>query len=299
MNTRRTSPELGPETMAKYIAQRDSLDNSSNEDKVSDLFKRWVLPDPFDPAYAASGLEYNTGMSMSSHLTPAYPGLPSLYKVSQPKPDFVYGYSGSDNSPFTGSHNLAMDRLDQHPNQEFAKANASGLQFPFFAIELKADAGTFGCLWVATNQCAGDAGACLNAAERLNDLLAEAGGEMLDNLTYCVAADNSFAHLYVSWKPERLRYYLHEIGAYRLSYEEDFKEFRRQVRNIIDWGRDERLRQIKASLDFILEEERKSKAREAKARPPPSAGSSSSTGPPSKRGRASSSSTGGRGGGQY
>jgi len=103
----------------------------------------------------------------------------------------------------------------------------------------------------------------------------------------------------VSWKPERLRYYLHEIGAYRLSYEEDFKEFRRQVRNIIDWGRDERLRQIKASLDFILEEERKSKAREAKARPPPSAGSSSSTGPPSKRGRASSSSTGGRGGGQY
>jgi hypothetical protein len=106
---------------------------------------------------------------------------------------------------------------------------------------------------------------------------------MVDNLTYCVAMDNRLAQLYVSWKPERLDYYMREVGTYRLSYEEDFKEFRRHVRNILDWGKDKRLSQIKEALDVILEENRKEAARAAKARPSSNSGSDGS----SKRRRSS------------
>ncbi|KAL2260572.1 hypothetical protein VTK26DRAFT_5367 [Humicola hyalothermophila] len=153
-------------------------------------------------------------------------------------------------------------------------------------MELKADAGTFGSLGVATNQCAGDAAACLNAAERLNDFLAKTNHPMVDNLTYCVAMDNQFAQLCVSWKPERLDYYMTEIGAYRLSYEEDSKDFRRHVRNILDWGKNKRLGQVKEALDIILEEDRK---RATKAIPPPPPSASGSESSSSKRRRSSGS----------
>jgi hypothetical protein len=91
---------------------------------------------------------------------------------------------------------------------------------------------------------------------------------MLDNLTCCLAMDNRLAQLYVSWKPGRLQYCSHEIGAYGLSYEDDFRECRRHVRNILGWGKDGRLAQIREALDVILEEDRKEAARAARARPP-------------------------------
>jgi len=34
----------------------------------------------------------------------------------------------------------------------------------------------------------------------------------------------------------------------------DFQNFREQVRNILDWGKDERLKHIRGALDIILEE---------------------------------------------
>jgi hypothetical protein len=281
---RRNSPELSDEALAEYLQERGRLDDRCVEADVTKLAEKWVLPSMSHPSYKESGLERTDGLPLANHLTPACPGVPASVRVTQPKPDLLYGYSGAADTPaFTDSQTIAQFSLDQYPNQCFAIANNFGLRFPFFAMELKADAGTFGSLWVAANQCAGDAAACLNAAERLNDLLAETNQPMVDNLTYCVAMDNRLAQLYVSWKPERLQYYMCEVGTYRLSYEEDFKEFRRHVRNILDWGKDKRLSQIKEALDVILEENRKEAARAAKARPSSNSGSDGS----SKRRRSS------------
>jgi hypothetical protein len=105
--------------------------------------------------------------------------------------------------------------------------------------------------------------------------------------------DNNTAQLYVSWKEDDLNYCLQRVDAFLLSRPEDFKNFRKQVRNFLDWGKDTRLKQIRDALDIILEENRKKAAERAKTRQPPSDGSPTTTGKtrksPSSRGRGGSS----------
>ncbi|KAF5972207.1 hypothetical protein FCOIX_9474 [Fusarium coicis] len=47
---------------------------------------------------------------------------------------------------------------------------------------------------------------------------------------------------------------MQKIKTFILQRPEEFLEFRRFVRNIIDWGRDEHLESIKSSLDVLVEE---------------------------------------------
>ena len=157
---------------------------------------------------------------------------------------------------FTQPQLLAQTML--HPrNPDYPTATLQGLRFPFFAIEFKAAGGTKGDLWVATNQCAGASSACVNAVERLNLLLREHESlQLVDNVTYSVTVDNNIAQLYISWKEDNLNYFLQRVGAFLLSSPDHFKDFRKQVRNILDWGKDKRLKRIGDALDIILEKNR-------------------------------------------
>jgi hypothetical protein len=65
-----------------------------------------------------------------------------------------------------------------------------------------------------------------------------------------------------------------------------FIEFRKHVLNIIDWGKDKRLNEIRVSLNTLLEESSKRASESAKCRQPPSDGSATSR---SKRQKSSSS----------
>ncbi|KAF2254788.1 hypothetical protein BU26DRAFT_379878, partial [Trematosphaeria pertusa] len=130
-----------------------------------------------------------------------------------------------------------------------------GLRFPFFAIEFKAAGSTRGDLWVATNQCAGASSACLSAIDQLIASLREYT-QRVDNLCYCIAVDNNTAQLYISWREDDLNYYLQQAEAFLLWSPEHFRNFRKQVRNILDWGKDARLQQIRDALDIILTENR-------------------------------------------
>ncbi len=65
------------------------------------------------------------------------------------------------------------------------------------------------------------------------------------------------ARLYVSWKHDELDFYMANVKSFLLQEPERYIEFRKCVRNIIDWGRDKRLNQIRNSLDILLEKSRK------------------------------------------
>ncbi|KAM0562322.1 hypothetical protein ACHAPJ_002009 [Fusarium lateritium] len=73
------------------------------------------------------------------------------------------------------------------------------------------------------------------------------------------------ARMYISWKQENL-FNIQKVRSFALQEPDHFLEFRKYVRNIIDWGRDERLRTIKAALDILVEERLKVAS---KNRPPP------------------------------
>jgi hypothetical protein len=62
---------------------------------------------------------------------------------------------------------------------------------------------------------------------------------------------------YVSWKPDELKYYMRKVKSFLLQEPEKYVEFRKHVWNIIDWGKGKRLKEIRKSLDSLLEESRK------------------------------------------
>ena len=266
LRAERDSPGPSSQEICGYIHGLEILAEGCNEADVEGFLEDTVFPKPLNLTYGRSlGLESAKSSLMSSHLIPNNPDSP--FKVSGPKPDLLYGYSGAlRDGAFTQPQFLTQTGL--HPqNTRFAEATIQGLRFPFFAIEFKAAGGTRGDLWVATNQCAGASSACLNAVDRLNSSLPQHPSvQRVDNLSYSIAVDNNTAQLYISWKEDDLNYYLQRVDAFLLSRPEDFKSFRKQVRNILDWGKDTRLTQIRDALDTILEENRKKAAEYAKSR---------------------------------
>lgn len=267
---RHDSSELSAEEIRVVLRQLSDLTvGACDEDELVAFLNATVFPNPLtDPLYgSATGLTSSSKAHMSRHLVPTNPTYPVPYRVTQPRPDRLYGYSGKRDTAFTEPQLLAQTIL--HPEiPGYPVATSSGIRFPFLAIEFKT---TQGDLWVATNQCAGASSACLNAVDRLNTaLLDHQSGLRVDNLSYSIAVDNNTAELYVSWKGDDLNHYLQRIGAFLLSSEEHFQSFRKQVRNILDWGRDTRLTQIRDALDTILEEHGKKASEDAKARPSPS-----------------------------
>jgi len=93
------------------------------------------------------------------------------------------------------------------------------------------------------------------------------------------------ARLYITWKHDDLRYYMASVKNFLLQDPDHYLEFRKHVRNIIDWGGGKRLEEIRDSLDILLEEGRKTVSEQAKSRPPPSNGSATSSGGKEKSSR--------------
>ncbi|KAF4622712.1 hypothetical protein G7Y89_g14314 [Cudoniella acicularis] len=205
------------------------------------------------------------------------PDTGTQWKVSTPIPDMLFGYDSKRAFPDAAS---SVRKLD-------AAANSQGLLFPFMVVEFKADGRSgAGSLWVATNQCQGGSASCINIAERLNYQLRQCESEnvqQIDTAAFSIAMSGTEARLYISWKQNELDYYTNIVDRFLLLDPDHYLKFRKYVRNIVDWGRDKRLKQIQASLDTLLE----------KGMPIPSSDSSQKRkGSPSSSSRASSSKRG-------
>lgn len=168
-------------------------------------------------------------------------------------------------------------------------ANSQNLIYPFFVVEFKADgpSGT-GSLWVATNQCLVGSTTCVNIVERLNNCLKQCDNkeiQLIDSATFSVAMNGTEARLYISWKHDELISYMANVNSFLLQRPDHYVEFRKYVLNIIDWGKDEYLKDIQRSLDSLLEESARKSSEAAKSRRTPSDDSASGS---SRKRRASS-----------
>ncbi|KAF1993241.1 hypothetical protein P154DRAFT_450704 [Amniculicola lignicola CBS 123094] len=197
---------------------------------------------------------------MTSSQVPILTSVPS--KLSRPQPDALYGYERSAFNENGRRFSLGREAI----------ANSSGLVYPFFAIECKADGPTgAGSMWVATNQCLGGASTCVNIAETLKQRLHTASlAEIipLDTWSFSVAVNGSEARLLVSWKASDEAFYTQKFDGYLMQNPEDIQRFRTVCRNIIDWGRTERLSQIYSAIDALADQSRKHQSAESKSRPP-------------------------------
>ncbi|KAK7927918.1 hypothetical protein PG985_004916 [Apiospora marii] len=204
---------------------------------------------------------------MTKHTVPT---TGSTYKVSTPVPDMLYGYNRQKSFPQQHLQLLSMG------TEMVANNQYQPLLYPFFAIEFKGDGGS---MWVATNQCLGDSASCVQVAERLNKRLKHVQSEaikQIDSAAFSIAMNGTEARLYISWKHNDLDYYMANVRSFLLQDPQHYLEFRKYVRNIIDWGADKRLQEIQQSLDLLLEEGKRKASEVAKTRPRPSASSASS-----------------------
>ena len=248
-------------------AELNELWMGAGEPKVEDYFRDTIFPKP-----GPSGiLDRADRQPMAKHTVP---NTGSKFKVSNPVPDMLYGYSRHGAFP---QQKTQLNSMGREP-----RANNQGLIFPFFMIEFKGDGPTgVGSMWVATNQCLGGSASCVNIVERLNRQLRQCKSDavcLINSAVFSIAMSGTEARLYISWNHNELDYYMANVQSFLLQDPEHYLKFRKYVRNIIDWGKDKRLDEIRNSLDTLLEEGRKRAAETAKSRPPPSVTSATSSG---------------------
>ncbi|KFH48647.1 hypothetical protein ACRE_003730 [Hapsidospora chrysogenum ATCC 11550] len=262
----------------------DDLYNGAPESQVESYFRDKILPRTGPPG----PLRRDDRLPMFAD---AVPSTGSSWRVSNPVPDMLYGYDRRRAFP---QYDAPLDYMGSD-----AKGNSQSppLLYPFFLIEYKASGGN---MVVATNQCLGASATCVNIAETLNRRLKECRSDMVQSVnssTFSVATNGVDARLYISWKQDDLDYYMATVKNFQLQEPEQYVEFRKYVRNIVQWGADRRLKEVRDALDTLLEESRKRASTVAKSRAPPYADAASNSGSSSSKSRKKSSSGRGRGGG--
>lgn len=254
----------------------EHLEMGTGEPDVEEYFKRKIFAKPT----SSDSLQRTDRNPMAKHVVP---DVGSKLKVSTPVPDMLYGYNR------IGAFPSQQAQLRVMGNEMVV--NSQDLIYPFFVIEFKADGPSgAGSLWVATNQCLGGSVSCVNIAERLNRQLRQCKSDKvrpIASAAFSIAMNGTEARLYISWKHNELDYYMRKVKSFALQEPEQYVEFRKYVRNIIDWGKNQRLNEIRDSLNSLRGESRETASQLAQSRPPPSSdGSASSSG---QKRRASSS----------
>lgn len=239
----RAAKDSPQQDFAHVVAGLDDLAQGCNEDHVVRFLDDAIFS---QFRHDAVGLAYTTNALMLQHLVPSVTPIARL-KVSQPKPDGLYGYSRGIGSALTNPQRRVL-ATPQRGVLPFSPITLDGVVFPFLCVDVKASGGTKGDLWVAANQCAGASSVCVNAVEQLNTLSKLA----VPSICYSIAVDNNSAHLYVAWRGDDAESFnMKQIDAFLLWSEDHFVALRRRVKAIFDWGMGTRFTQIGQALDAV------------------------------------------------
>lgn len=237
----------------------ENLEMGTGEPAVENYFKANIFPDPglFD---TLKRIDKNP---MARQVVP---DVGSKLKVSTPVPDMLYGYNRL--GAFTHEQQAQFRSIGNE-----IITNSQDVMYPFFVIEFKSDMpGNPGSLCEATNQCLGGSASCVNITERLNHQLRQCKSnevQPINSAVFSIAMSGTEARVYISWKHNERDYYMRKVRSFALQVPDHFLEFRKYVRNIIDWGKDKHLKDIRKSLDSLLEENRKIAFQLARSRPQP------------------------------
>lgn len=273
MSKDRDSPGPSLDELRRETALYD-LEMGSAEGDVEKYFQKSVFP---NPTLSSDSLKTSLRLPMGKHTVP---NTGSKFKVSNPVPDMLYGYKR--HGTFTRAQEAQFNSMGNT-----MMANSQNLAYPFFVIEFKGDGPSeAGSLWAAASQCLGGSTSCVHITERLNHQLAQVAVQPVNSAAFSIAMSGTEARLYISWKHNESDYYMRKVDSFLLQKLNHYLEFRKYVRNIIDWGKGKRLKEIQDALDSLLEQSKTSAFEVARSRQPSSHDSATSS---SKRQKSSSS----------
>ena len=261
---KRGSPPLTDQEVAYTREQLSTLDNADEEITRTGFAKTPLFPTIMDYKVGPNKYSIAEGANIPFDRT-ALPYITGSRcpPVVTPIPDFHYGF------PYE-SFNSQISDVVQHPRLYPYAKPTSAAYWPFFAIEYKSPS-RLGSRWVAANQNAGTGSHCVNSIETLLSYTrTREQRQITDSVAFSCVVDSHDASLWVHWREHGngSHYVSSEIDFYHFHRPQDIRHFRSSVRNIIDFGLDERLPMIKSALFDLIpqlpiwdEEDKVAKAR--------------------------------------
>ncbi|KAH0565178.1 hypothetical protein GP486_001424 [Trichoglossum hirsutum] len=244
----RSSPELDEAATTVSVEMLRALRDEAEQDVIQ-LLAPFIIPQTAEALRRE--LKLKAGLPWKGcvpvPLDPSYVFTNGV-SLSKPSPDETFGYS---DMAFTNLQLSTIDLLKGLLRQSYATP-IEGLHFPFMSMEFKSQA-TGGTQYIAKNQAA-NAGAV--AGHGLVELARRGLG--LDSLDYnepqffSLGIDQEGAHVCVHWLAEKdgqFFFHMEDISQHSLRNLGGLRAVRRIVKNILDWGRDERLPAICKQLD--------------------------------------------------
>ena len=166
-----------------------------------------------------------------------------------PKPDFAFGVD-PDLPAFT------KDEVEANGVFDFASVLVDRLRYPFFIVEWKASS-TGGNHGDGGNQCARSGAAIVNSMYKLYCKATPSivtAQLFTKTLSFSSSVDSFLAKIYVHWwrrdEQGQNHWEMNLVASLDFADRDSgrFRQFRRKVDNIMDWGMGTRLQQIKAAL---------------------------------------------------
>lgn len=191
-------------------AALEELGMGAGEEEVKMYFQTKIFYDPQPGVLDRADRE-----PMAKHTVP---NTGSKFKVSNPVPDILYGYSRH--------RAFAQQRPQLNSMGCEPVANNQGLIYPFFIVKFIGDGPAGGgTIWVATNQCLGRSASCVNVVERLNRQLRQCESNAvhpINSAAFSITMSGSVAQLYISWKHNDLDYYMANVQSFLLQDPEHY-----------------------------------------------------------------------------
>ncbi|KAI8681758.1 hypothetical protein NCS55_00428900 [Fusarium keratoplasticum] len=164
----------------------------------------------------------------------------SLFEVSTPVPDAIYGYKAKN----------AFPQLTWSVAREDMIANDQLLMLPFLVVEILGDDSG---MWGAICRCMRGSASCVNMVEKLNRRVKQCTNDTvhpINSAAFSIAIRGTHARLHVSWKQDE-DYHTEDVDTFLLQVPEHYIKFYKYVHKILDWGKGERLEEIRNSLGFL------------------------------------------------
>ncbi|KAI9853849.1 MAG: hypothetical protein M1813_001795 [Trichoglossum hirsutum] len=249
----RLTPEVDEATAEEIKDESRQLETEDEEDIIQQLAIPVIsamikLPD--QKLISKAGHQWTNFVPVPLDLSVLMRPIP----LSRPKPDKIFGYS---KKAFTRSQLATIDLLTDTDGRSYAMPD-KGLYFPFIDIEFKALA-KGGSHIIATNQAA-NVGSV--AGHGLVELARRGSGlETLDCNEphfFSISMDHTSVYVNVHWlnvgtEDEQSMFHVEMLSLHNLRDLDGLRAVQKTVKNILDWGRGERLQMICKQLDAYNE----------------------------------------------
>ncbi|RSL99156.1 hypothetical protein CDV31_012334 [Fusarium ambrosium] len=171
----------------------------------------------------------------------------SRFTIQAPAPDVMYGYQEA-----------ALRRPDGIPSWviDDGKATESILFYPFLTVQMQGHGlGSDGCMHRATNECMIASSICVRMLDKLNQRLAvrQRGDTftIVNSAAFSIAMNGAVARIYVTFAFDETRDHVYKVDSFVLENPSHYRKFHRFIQSIIDWGKNERLREIRDAIEVI------------------------------------------------